>query len=89
MYYASQYTRTKKNKATVSLVTMDGEIFEGSFFVTGDQRIKDLLNGNETFIPFETLGGAIYLINRASISRVIPRQEKPQAQPTQQKSGAA
>lgn len=75
MYYASQYTRTKKNKVPVSVVTMDGEIFDGSFFVTGDQRVKDLLNGNDLFLPFETLGGALYLVNRTAISRVIPRKE--------------
>lgn len=77
MYYASKYTRTTKKKVPVSLVTTDGEMFDGTFFVTGDQRVKDLLNGEERFLPFETMGGAIYLVNRASIARVIPRKEQP------------
>lgn len=73
MYYASTYVHLPKSKATVSVVTTDGEIFDGCFFVSGDQRIKDLLNGESDFLPFETLGGAIYILNRKTISRVMPR----------------
>lgn len=75
MYYASTHVRTPKNKTPVTVVTMDGEIFDGSFFTSGDQRVKDLLNGESQFVPFETLGGAIYLLNREQISRVMPRRE--------------
>lgn len=75
MYYASTYVQLPKSKTTVSVVTIDGEIFDGSFFVSGDQRVKDLLNGENEFLPFETLGGSIYILNRATISRVMPRAE--------------
>ncbi len=74
MYYASTHTRQPKRKLGASVVTTDGDVFEGYFFVTGDQRVKDLLNGESQFVPFETLGGAMYILNRNSISRVVPRQ---------------
>lgn len=73
MYYASSHVRTPKHKTTCTLVTTDGEIYEGNFFCSGDQRIKDMLNGDSQFVPFETLGGAIYIINRNCIARVVPR----------------
>ncbi len=76
MYYASGPRRTSKNKTSATLVTTDGEIFEGHFFVAGYQRIKDVLNGEDLFIPFENMDGAIYLVNRTSISRVVPREAK-------------
>ena len=74
MYYASGPTRTSKIKTPATLVTNEGETFEGHFFVAGQQRIKDVLNGDDLFIPFETTGGAIYLVNRTSIARVMPRE---------------
>lgn len=75
MYYASTHVRTPKNKTPVTVVTTDGEMFDGCFFTSGDQRVKDLLNGESQFVAFETLGGAIYLLNREQIARVMPRQE--------------
>ena len=75
MYYASTHIRTPKKKGPCSLVTTDGDTLEGSFFLSGDQRIKDMLNGDNEFVAFETMGGAIYLLNRNSIARVTPREE--------------
>ena len=72
MYYANTHSRRPKNKIMVSVVTADGEIFEGYLFVSGDQRVKDMLNGNSQFVPFETRGGAMYILNRNSIARVVP-----------------
>ena len=75
MYYASSHVRTPKRKSPVTVVTVDGEIFDGHFFIGGDQRVKDLLNGDSQFVPFETLGGALYILNRSQIARVMPRPE--------------
>lgn len=79
MYYASTHVRTPKNKVGCSVVTTDGEMFDGSFFCSGDQRLKDVLNGDSEFLPFETMGGAIYLLNRLCIARVMPRHEQAEA----------
>lgn len=89
MYYASTHVRTPKRKSACTLVTTDGEIYDGSFFCSGDQRLKDLLNGENEFLPFETMGGAIYLINRACIARVIPRGEAMESLGTEAESSAA
>ncbi len=75
MYYANSHISTPKKKVPCSFVTTDGETLEGSFFLSGDQRIKDMLNGDSEFVAFETMGGAIYLLNRNSIARVTPREE--------------
>ena len=74
MYYANTHARQPKNKIPASVVTTDGEIFDGYLFVSGDQRIKDMLNGDSQFIPFETRGGALYIMNRSAIARVVPTQ---------------
>ena len=73
MYYASSYIRTSKKKVPCTLVTTDGERYQGSFFCSGDQRIKDLLNGEGQFVAFEDEAGEIHLLNRNSIARVAPR----------------
>ncbi len=65
--------RTEKRKVPVSVVTKSGEMFEGSFFVTGEQRVKDLLNGLDQFVAFETLGGQLYLMERSDLARIVPR----------------
>lgn len=83
MYYASTHVRTPKRKVSCTLVTTDGEIYDGNLFCTGDQRIKDLLNGENEFLPFETLGSTIYLINRACIARVMPRSERTESAGTE------
>jgi hypothetical protein len=63
-----------KSKATVTLKLTDGEMFEGHFFLSGDERVTDLLNGKAQYLPFETLNGAIFVINKVMIARVIARE---------------
>ena len=71
-YYATSHRRTPKNKIACSVATEDGKTVEGSVFVTGDQRVKDILNGENAFIPLETFDGEIYSLNCANIIRVVP-----------------
>ncbi len=65
MYYANSYISTPKKKVPCSFVTTDGETLEGSFFLS---------DGDNEFVAFETMSGAIYLLNRNSIARVTPRE---------------
>ncbi len=89
MYYANTHANRPKNKTLASVVTTDGEVFEGYFFISGDQRIKDMLNGDSLFIPFETRGGAMYILNRNSIARVVPIQATAEiANPTREVQAA-
>ena len=74
MYFATSHSRQPKHKVACIILTTDGDSLEGSLFTTGDQRIKDLLNGENAFIPFEGFDGEIHLLNRATIARVSPRE---------------
>ena len=65
--------RAPKKKMAASVVMNDGDMFDGHFFISGDERLKDVLNGNDDFLPFETLGGSIYLLDRKRIARAAPR----------------
>ena len=73
--FAGEAFKLSKRKSAVSVLTTDGEVFEGHFFVAGDQRISDLLNGVNVFVPFELHDGSMHLIHRSTISRVVPREE--------------
>ncbi len=79
MYYASTHTRRPKQKIGVSVVTTDGEVFEAHVFVTSVQRIKDMLNDDNQFVAFETLGGATRILNRNAIECVVLRQSNVEA----------
>jgi len=76
MYYADTYRRVPMKKTAVSIVTMDGELLEGHLFITGPQRVTELLNGACQFLPFETICGSIIIFNRNLIARVIPKMTK-------------
>ena len=58
----------------VSVRLNDGDMFEGHFFVSEDQRLTDLLNGPTKYLPFEAGNGAIYVINKEMIVRVIAKE---------------
>ncbi|MDP6707434.1 MAG: tetratricopeptide repeat protein [Alphaproteobacteria bacterium] len=73
MYYAGEDSRTPKKKVAVTVVSMDGEVSEGYFFVAGIERISDILNEEQEFVPFDSLDGSISILNRRSIGRVLPR----------------
>ena len=76
MYYASRNQNRQKRRSAVSVVPVGGEAFEGHFFVFGIERISDLLNGEQEFIPFENSDGRISILNRGEISRVMPREDQ-------------
>jgi hypothetical protein len=65
--------KVSKSKATVTVKLTDGEMFEGHFFVSEGQRVTDLLNGDMQYLPFETLTGMIFVINKAMIARIIAK----------------
>ncbi len=79
MHYASTHTRRPNQNICVSVVTTEGEVFEGHVFVTGVQSVKDILNGDNQFVAFETLGGATRIRNRNTIECVVLRQRNVEA----------
>lgn len=79
MYYANNQIRLPKRKVAVSMMTGAGEVLDGNVFAFGDQRVSDLLRTDDHFVSFETKGGEIYLLNRAAIVRVVPREDESEA----------
>ena len=72
MYYSSTHNQVPKHKVRARVKTTDGESFYGSFFLSGDQRIKDLLCSDNLFIPFLTSENEVHIFNRKSIASVVP-----------------
>ncbi len=93
MYYSSTHNQVPKHKVRARVKTTDGESFYGSFFLSGDQRIKDLLCSDNLFIPFLTSENEVHIFNRKSIASVVPleflgRSENRPAQPARAQTSA-
>lgn len=65
-----------KIKIAVQMHTFEGEVLEGNIFVNTDQRMKDLMNGDDMFIAFENLEGEVQIINKRAIARVKPLERR-------------
>lgn len=61
-----------KTKIRVELQKEDGSQMIGHVFVGGQERVLDLLNGTERFIPFEHEDGRYVMINKEAIAYVWP-----------------
>ncbi len=75
MHRSSDIIRPK-SKVAVELQKDDGEIIEGFVYVGGQERILDLLNNHERFIPVELSEGRMVLINKNAIVFVAPFDEE-------------
>lgn len=75
MHRSSDIIRPK-SKVAVELQKDDGEIIEGYVYVGGQERILDLLNNHERFIPVELSEGRMVLINKNAIVFVAPFDEE-------------
>ena len=63
---------TPKIKAEVEMITHDGVMLKGKFFMVPSQRVLDVLNDERAFLPFETEDGDIYIINKQFVARIRP-----------------
>lgn len=59
-------------KIAVELLLTSGNSIRVKLFVSGMQRVNDLLNDGRGFIPFEDISGQLRLVNKAMIVTVIP-----------------
>ena len=75
MHRSSDVIRPK-SKVAVELQKDDGQIIEGFVYVGGQERILDLLNNHERFIPVELSEGRMVLINKNAIVFVAPFDEE-------------
>ncbi len=61
-----------KTKIRVQLQKDDGSTMDGFVFVGGQERVLDLLNNNEPFMPFEHEDGRFVMINKQAIAYAWP-----------------
>lgn len=97
MYRSSDVVRPK-TKIRVEVHRDDGTVMEGHVFVAGHERVLDLLNNKEPFLPFETEDGRYVMINKAMISLIWPQDKQwmgssykaapPDPSPISQKAGS-
>ncbi len=66
----------QKVRAEVALTLIDGTVLKGSFFLSPQQRVLDMLNDHRPFLPFEDSEGTIIVIRKSTIARIIPIEQK-------------
>lgn len=60
----------RKEKFPVNLKLMDGEVSDVYVFLQADERLVDMLNDERQFLPFESHTKEMFVINKASISKI-------------------
>ncbi len=65
-----------KNKVRAILRRHDGTVLEGRIFVGMDERTLDVMNADESFLPFLTAEERFILINKSSIAQIEPFDEE-------------
>ncbi len=71
MHRSSELIRPK-SKVAVELHKDDGSVLDGFVYVGGQERILDLLNNHERFVPFELNDGTMIMVNKNAIVLVMP-----------------
>ena len=74
MYRSSELMQNKA-RVSVELLKDSGEELHGYFFLGGQERVLDLLNGPSTYLPFQLTNGNIHILNKSVIVRIIPHDE--------------
>lgn len=65
--------RIPKISVEVELTLIDGQVMTGQVFILATQRVLDLLNAVEPFLPFRRQGsGEVILLNKAAIAVARP-----------------
>lgn len=64
--------KSSKIKLAIELEIDGGQRMLGSLFVNAQQRLPDLLNDAQVFLPFETHDGLIKIIRKSIIRSVTP-----------------
>ncbi len=65
-----------KEKIAIELQTSLGSTLEGHVYVEGSERVLDLLNRHERFLPLEMDDGKVVLLNKNAISQIVPSDEE-------------
>ncbi len=71
MHRSSEVMRPK-TKVAVELQRADGSVIEGHVYLAGSERVLDLLNNSDQFVPLEVTRGKFVLINKSTVFQVEP-----------------
>ena len=63
---------TRMIQAPVELLTLNGKVLCGSVFLTSNDRVSDVFNSKRQFVPLETDGGELQIVNKGGVTRVKP-----------------
>ncbi len=74
MYRTSEVIQ-QKEKVPVLLRQDSGEELSGYMFVSGQDRVLDIMNSDTPFIPFQTDQGYLFIIRKSQVVRVEPRDD--------------
>ena len=75
MYRTSEVIQHKE-KVPALLRQDNGEALFGYMFAGGQDRVLDIMNSDTPFIPFETDEGYLFIVRKAQVVRVEPRDEE-------------
>jgi DnaJ-domain-containing protein 1 len=64
--------KSQKTKLAIELEIEGGQRMLGHLFVSSQQRLPDLLNDAQAFLPFETNEGLIKIIRKSIIRSITP-----------------
>ncbi len=71
MYRPTEVMKAK-TRVPVDLLKMDGTQLEGYVFAGSQERVLDLMNGREPFLPIELSGGQFAIMNKSVIQSITP-----------------
>ena len=71
MYRLAEVMRAK-TKVPVDLLKMDGTQLQGYVFAGSQERVLDLMNGREPFLPIELSDGQFSIMNKSVIQSITP-----------------
>ena len=71
MYRPTEVMRAK-TKVPVDLLKMDGTQLEGYVFAGSQERVLDLMNGHDPFLPIELKDGQFSIMNKSVIQSITP-----------------
>lgn len=57
-------------KTEVEVTMINGSVLYGEMFLCAECQMLDILNGEQQFLPFEGMDGAVSVINKSTIAKV-------------------
>ncbi len=57
-------------KTEVEVTMVSGSVLYGEMFIRDECQMLDILNGEQQFLPFEGMDGAVSVINKSTIAKI-------------------